>query len=121
MAANITVRKPIPPVAVNKSSHFSTHSLLFTCASEFRIPPAHDRKVTRVFFSDDSDGHGVGCSTPDLKSYLFERRAGINSLILRSEAGPLKNFPVLLSDETVGNFSALHGLPILADVVKVIS
>ena len=60
-------------------------------------------------------------SPNSLKSYLFERRADINSLILWSEAGPLKNFPVLLSDETVGNFSVLHGLPLLVDVVKAIS
>ena len=55
------------------------------------------------------------------ESYLFERRADRNSGILRNEARPLKNFTVLLSDETVGNFSALHGLPILADVVKAVS
>ena len=35
--------------------------------------------------------------------------------------GPLKNFAVLLSHESVGNFAALHGPPILADVVKAIS
>ena len=45
----------------------------------------------------------------------------MNFGILRNEARPLKNFAVLLSDETVGNFSALHGLPVLVDVVKVIS
>src|SRR4030095_1152332 len=33
---------------------------------EFRISPAHDRKVARFLFSDDSDGHGVVCAAPDL-------------------------------------------------------
>jgi hypothetical protein len=55
-------------------------------------------------------------STNSLKSYLFERRAVMNFAMLRSEARPLKNFAGLLSYETVGNFAALHGLPILADV-----
>ncbi len=45
----------------------------------------------------------------------------MNFAILRSEAGPLKNFAVLLSYETVGNFAARRGPPILADVVKVIA
>jgi hypothetical protein len=45
----------------------------------------------------------------------------MNSATLRGEPGPLKNFAVLLSDETVGNFSVLHGLPLLVDVVKAIS
>jgi len=53
--------------------------------------------------------------------YLFERRADMNSGILRNEARQFKNFAVRLSYETVGNFAALHGLPILADVVKAIS
>ena len=65
-----------------------------------------------------------GSTAPDrwspnsLKSYLFERRTVMNFGILRNEPRPLKNFAVLLSDETVGNFSALHGLPLLVDVVK---
>ena len=45
----------------------------------------------------------------------------MNFAILRNEASQLKNFAVLLSYETVGNFAARHGLPILADVVKAIS
>src|SRR5690242_11588638 len=60
-------------------------------------------------------------STNSLRSYLFERRAVMNFAILRSAAGPLKNFAVLLSYETVGNFAAHRGPPILADVVKVIA
>ena len=60
-------------------------------------------------------------SPNSMKSYLFERRAVMNFGILRNEPRPLKNFAVLLSDETVGNFSALHGLPLLVDVVKAIS
>ena len=56
-----------------------------------------------------------------LKSYLFERRVLMNSATLRSEAGPLKNFAVLLAHEPVRNFAARHGPPILADVVKAIS
>src|SRR6266404_1437565 len=32
-------KKRDPPVAVNKSSHFSTHSLLFTCASVSSASP----------------------------------------------------------------------------------
>jgi len=59
--------------------------------------------------------------SPGHESYLFERRADTNSGILRNEARPLKNFAVLLSYETVGNFVALHGLPILAYIVKAIS
>ena len=42
----------------------------------------------------------------------------MNSATLRGEAGPLKNFAVLLSHETVRNFAARRGPPILADVVK---
>ena len=60
-------------------------------------------------------------SPNSMKSYLFERRAVMSFGILRSEAGPLKNFAVLLSYETVGNFAARHGPPILTDVVKVIA
>jgi len=59
--------------------------------------------------------------SPALKSYLFERRVVMNSATLRSEAGPLKNFAVLLSHETVRNFAARRGPPILVDVVKAIS
>ena len=55
------------------------------------------------------------------ESYLFERRADMNSVILRNEARPFKNFAVPLSYETVGNFPARRRPPILADVVKVIS
>ena len=55
------------------------------------------------------------------ESYLFERRAAMNSGILRNEAGPLKNFAVLLSYETVGIFAVRRGPPMLADVVKAIS
>src|SRR6266404_7369464 len=66
--------------------------------------------------------HPYGRWSPNsLKSYLFERRAVMNFAILRSEAGPLKNFAVLLSYETVGNFAGHRGPPILADVVKVIA
>src|SRR5262245_44045339 len=56
-----------------------------------------------------------------LKSYLFECCVVMNSAILRGEAGPLKNFAVLLSHETVRNFTARRGPAILADVVKAIS
>ena len=59
-------------------------------------------------------------SPNSLKSYLFECRAVMNSATLRSEAGPLKNFAVFLSHETVRNFAARRGPPILADVVKAI-
>ena len=55
------------------------------------------------------------------ESYLFERRAVMNSAILRNEARQLKNFAVLLSYETVGIFAVRRGPPILADVVKAIS
>ena len=40
----------------------------------------------------------------------------VNSGILRNKARQLKNFAV---HETVGNFAVLHGLPEIADVVKV--
>src|SRR5262245_30598150 len=69
-------------------------------------------RLSRTFFL-------APCSSDEL--YLFERRADMNSGILRNEARQLKNFAVRLSYETVGNFAALHGLPILADVVKAIS
>src|SRR5215475_6106238 len=53
-----------------------------------------------------------------LKSYLFECCVVMNSATLGREAGPLKNFAVLLSHETVRNFTARRGPAILADVVK---
>src|SRR5262245_65844464 len=56
-----------------------------------------------------------------LKSYLFECCVVMNSATLRGEAGPLKNFAVFLSHETVRNFAARRGPAILADVVKAIS
>src|SRR5215510_11637706 len=56
-----------------------------------------------------------------LKSYLFECCVVMNSATLRGEAGPLKNFAVLLPHETVRNFAARRGPAILADVVKAIS
>jgi hypothetical protein len=37
-ATNATARKPIPPVQINGISHFSTHSLLFTCAMSVSNP-----------------------------------------------------------------------------------
>jgi hypothetical protein len=43
----------------------------------------------------------------------------MNSATLRGEPGPLKNFAVLLSHETVRNFAARRGPPILADVVNI--
>jgi hypothetical protein len=52
------------------------------------------------------------------KSYLFECLVVMNSAVLRSEAGPLKNFTVLLSNETVRNFAARRRPPTLAEVVK---
>src|SRR5215475_4525322 len=61
------------------------------------------------------------CSPNSLKSYLFECCVVMNSATLRGEAGPLKNFAVLLSHETVRNFAAHRGPAILADVVKAIS
>src|SRR5215468_9224527 len=60
-------------------------------------------------------------SPNSLKSYLFECCVVMNSATLRGEAGPLKNFAVLLSHETVRNFAARRGPAILADVVKAIS
>src|SRR5215510_16104562 len=60
-------------------------------------------------------------SPNSLKSYLFECCVVMNSATLRGEAGPLKNFAVLLSHETVRNFAARRGPTILADVIKAIS
>src|SRR5215475_9032031 len=57
-------------------------------------------------------------SPNSLKSYLFECCVVMNSATLRGEAGPLKNFAVLLSHETVRNFTARRGPAILADVIK---
>src|SRR5262245_51287447 len=61
------------------------------------------------------------CLPNSLKSYLFECCVVMNSATLRGEAGPLKNFAVLLPHETVRNFAARRGPAILADVVKAIS
>ena len=52
------------------------------------------------------------------KSYLFERRIVMTPARLRNEASPLKNVAILLSHETIRNFAACRGCPILTDVVK---
>src|SRR5215813_7501967 len=54
------------------------------------------------------------CSPNFLKSYLFECCVVMNSATLRGEAGPLKNFAVLLPHETVRNSPRVAGLPFSA-------